>query len=148
MAQKPNAPFLGAGAGRGWFVRTAEASQLVAAVKEDGIERGLESLFVEAERVTKFGFTATELDRAKRNTARSLERAAAEKDNQQSADLAAEYSRNYLEGEPIPGIVYEQALYERFLPEITLDELNALARTWSPDREPRRDGERTGEGRS
>jgi zinc protease len=134
MAQKPNAPFLGAMAGRSGFVRTAEASQLAAAVKEDGIERGLEALFVEAERVTKFGFTATELDRAKRDTSRSLERAVAERNNQQSADLAAEYSRNFLEGEPIPGIVYEQALYERFLPTITLDELNSLARTWSPDR--------------
>jgi zinc protease len=133
MGQKPDAPFLGAAAGRGSFVRTAEGSQLAAAVKEDGIDRGLEALFVEAERVTKFGFTATELDRVKRNMARSIERAAAEKDNQQSADLAAEYSRNYLEREPIPGIVYEDALYKRFLPGITLEELNALARTWSPE---------------
>ena len=133
MAQKPDAPFLGAGAGRTSFVRTAEMLSLVAAVKEDGVERGLEALFVEAERVTRFGFTATELDRQKRRVARSLEQAVAEKDNQQSADLAAEYSRNYLEGEPIPGIVYEHALYDRFLPGIAVEEINALARTWSPD---------------
>ena len=134
MAQKPDAPFLGAGAGRGSLVRTAEASTLSAAVKDDGVERGLEALFVEADRVARFGFTATELDRQKRDIARSLERAVTEKDNQNSADLAAEYSRNFLEGEPIPGIVYENELYKRFLPEITLDEVNALARTWSPDR--------------
>ena len=133
MAQQPDAPFLGAGAGRTSFVRTAEMLSLVAAVKEDGVERGLEALFVEAERVTRFGFTATELERQKRRVARSLEQAVAEKDNQQSADLAAEYSRNYLEGEPIPGIVYEHALYDRFLPGIAVEEVNALARTWSPD---------------
>ena len=36
--------------------------------------------------------------------------------------------------EPIPGIVYESDLYKRFLPEITLAEINALAKTWSPTR--------------
>jgi len=134
ISQKPDAPFLGANTGRGSLVRGAEASTLSAVVKESGIEQGLQSLFVEADRVEKFGFTATELDRQKRNISRSLERAVLEKDNHESADLAAEYSRNFLEGEPMPGIVYENELYKRFLPQITLPELNALARTWSPDR--------------
>ena len=31
-------------------------------VKEDGIARGLDAVFTEAERVARFGFTATELD--------------------------------------------------------------------------------------
>ena len=48
MAQKPDAPFLGAGAGRGQFVRPLEVSTLSAGVKEDGIERGLDALFTEA----------------------------------------------------------------------------------------------------
>jgi len=134
IAQKPNAPFLAANTGRGGLVRTAEASTLSAVVKETGIEQGLQALFVEADRVEKFGFTATELERQKRSIARNLERAVLEKDNHESADLAAEYSRNFLEGEPMPGIVYENELYKRFLPQITLQELNALARTWSPDR--------------
>ena len=65
----------------GSFVRTKEVSTLSARVKDDGIERGLEALFVEAERVARFGFTATELDRQKRNILRGFERAVAEKDN-------------------------------------------------------------------
>ncbi len=134
MAQKPDAPFLGAGAGRGQFVRTAEISTLSAGVKEDGIERGLEALFTEAERVVRFGFTETELDRQKRNIMRGLERAVAEKENQPSAPLADEYTRNFTDQEPIPGIEYEAALHARFLPEITLAEINALAKEWVPDR--------------
>ncbi len=133
MARKPDAPFLGASAGRGRLVRTAEASMLRAMVKDGGVAPGLEALFVEANRVAKFGFTASELERQKVALARSLERAVVEKDHEQSADLAAEYSRNFLQDEPIPGIVYENDLYTRFLPGITLDEVNALARTWSPD---------------
>ncbi|MEO7192249.1 MAG: insulinase family protein [Vicinamibacterales bacterium] len=134
IAEKPNAPFLAAHASRGQIVRTAEAATLGAVVKEDGIEKGLESIFAEAQRVAQFGFTATELDRQKVSSLRRLERAITEKDNQQSADLAAEYSRNYLNGEPIPGIVYENALYQRFMPGITLAEINQLAKTWWPDR--------------
>ncbi len=132
MAQKPDAPFLGAGAGRSGIVRTAESQALVATVREGEIERGLEALFVEMARVARFGFTTAELERQKRIVARSIERAVAERENQQSADLAAEYSRNYLEGEPIPGIVYESGLFDRFLPSITLDEVNTLGRTWAP----------------
>ena len=134
MAQKPDAPFLGAGAGRGQFVRTAEISTLSAGVKEDGIERGLEAVFTEAERVVRFGFTETELDRQKRNIMRGLERAVAEKENQPSGPLADEYTRNFTAQEPIPGIEYEAALHARFLPEITLAEINALAKEWVPDR--------------
>lgn len=132
MAQKPDAPFMGANTGRGSFVRTKNAVELDALVKDDGIERGLDALFTENERVAKFGFTATELDRQKTNVARSLERAVAEKDNQESASLAAEFIRNFLEKESIPGIVYESDLYTRFLPQITLAEINALAKNWVP----------------
>ena len=39
-----------------------------------------------------------------------------------------------MQQEPIPGIAYEYGLDQRFLPEITLAEVNALARDWVPDR--------------
>ncbi len=133
LAQKPDAPFLAAGTGRGSFVRTAEATSISALVKEDGVAKGLEALFAETARVAQFGFTATELERQKQNTLRSLERAVAEKDKQNSGALADEFVRNFTTNEPIPGIVYEQGLSQRFLPEITLGELNALAKTWIPD---------------
>jgi zinc protease len=133
LAQKPDAPFLAAGASRGLFVRTREASTLTAIVKEDAVDRGLEALFLEAERVVKFGFTATELDRQKKNILRRFEQLLAEKDTHQSATLAAEYGRNFTNGEPIPGIAYEFDLQQRFLPEITLAEVNSLAKEWAPD---------------
>lgn len=132
MAQKPDAPFLAAGTGRGAFVRSEQATSLSALVKEDGVTRAVDALFTETARVAQFGFTATELDRQKQNMLRSMERAAAEKDKQSSGPLADEYVRNFTTGEPIPGIVYEQQMYTRFLPEITLAEVNALAKTWIP----------------
>jgi zinc protease len=134
MTQKPDAPFLGAGAGEESFVRTKHARVLSANVTEGGIERGLDAILTEAERVARFGFTSTELDRARANLARSVERAVIEKENQQSGTLADEFIRNFLQREPIPGIVYENELYKRFLPQITLAEINSLAKDWTPNR--------------
>ena len=134
LSRAPNAPFLAAGVGSGAIVRTEEASILNAAAKENQAEAGLAALFAETARVTQFGFTATELDRAKQNLLRSYDQAVTEKDNEPSGSFAAEYGRNFTTQEPMPGIVYEQHLHHRFLPSITLDEVNALAKDWSPDR--------------
>jgi zinc protease len=57
----------------------------------------------------------------------------AERDRSDSGPLADEYVRNFIHNEPIPGIVYEYGLSQRFTPEITLAEVNALAREWVPD---------------
>jgi zinc protease len=134
LAQQPDPPFLNASAGHGLFVRSTEATVLSATVREDGIARGLESLFTENERVARFGFTETELDRQKTSLLRRMEQAVAEKDKQDSSRFAAEYTRAYTQAEPIPGIEYENELYRRFVPAFTLADVNALARTWSPDR--------------
>ena len=133
IAQAPNAPFLAARTGRGFLVRTEEATTLDALVAKGGVERGLAALLAEVDRVARFGFTATELDREKLNLQRGLQRAANEKDKSPSGPLADEFVRNFIQAEPIPGIVYEFGLNQRFLPEITLAEVNSLAEDWMPD---------------
>jgi zinc protease len=131
LAQKPDPPFVGGGASIGPFgIRGKEAASLNAMVKETGIERGIEVLLTEALRVARHGFTPSEFDRQKKDMLRGIEQQATEKDKQQSAMLANEYMRHALVQEPIPGIVYEYELYQRFLPEITLAEINALATKW------------------
>ncbi len=132
LAQKPDAPFMGAGTSRGQFVRTAEGVVLSALAKDGQVPGTLAALFREAERVTRFGFTQTELDRQRTDVLRSFEQAVTERRNQPSSQLAAEYIRHYLQGEPVPGIELEHELAGRFLPEVTLDEVNALARDWLP----------------
>jgi zinc protease len=134
MAQKPDAPFLDADTSRGLFVNTAEATTLSALVPDGGVERGLAALFTEADRVARFGFTQTELDRFRLNYQQAFAQLAASNDEHTSESLADEYIRNFMQQEPIPGIAYENGLVQRFLPEITLTDINALARDWVPDR--------------
>ena len=135
LAQQPDAPFMNAFANRGIFLaRTKEMASLSALVKEDGIERGLEALVSEAERVTRFGFTATELDRQKQARLRTYERLLAEKGNRLSGSRADEYVRNFLDQETLPTNEWELALHQRFLASITLDEVNKIAKDWFPER--------------
>jgi zinc protease len=135
MAQKADAPFLSAFVGRGPFITTSkDEADLNARVKEDGIDKGLDAVLTEADRVSRFGFTATELDRQKQNVLRSYERMIAEKENRESDSRADEYVRNFLTNEPLPGADLEYAMTQRFLPQITLDDVNAVAKNWFPDR--------------
>jgi zinc protease len=147
LAQKPDAPFLDAETNRGYFVRSTEATTLSALVADGGVEKGLASLFTEADRVARFGFTQTELDRYRSSYMQLFERLAASNDEHTSVSLADEFIRNFAQQEPIPGIAYENGLVRRFLPEITLADINGLAREWMPDRNrvvvvsaPKKDG--------
>ena len=134
ITQRPDAPFIGAGASRGSFVgRQLEPFSLGAAVKDGEVERGLEALLVEARRVDQYGLLQSELDRAKANTLRSYEVANAERDKSPSDSYAEEYIRNFLEGESIPGIAYEYEITQKLLPTISLADINRMASAWITD---------------
>jgi len=147
MAQKPGAPFLDAQTNRSIFVQSAEATTLIALVADGGVEKGLAALFAEADRVARFGFTQTELDRYRLTMLKFFEQLAASKDEHTSDSLADEFIRNFMQREPIPGIAYEYALVRRFMPEVTLADVNSLAGDWVPNRNrvvavsaPKKDG--------
>ncbi len=127
ILQKPDPPFLNAFSSIGRFIRTKEFYVLSASVKDNGIETGLEALLTEAERVRRHGFTQSELDRQKREMLRFIESIYNERDKTESSNYVSEYTRNFLENEPISGIEYEYELYNKYVPDITLDEVNALA---------------------
>ncbi len=130
IAQKADAPFLYGGASSEDLVRTASAYVQLGLAREGGVEPALEALLTEAERIDRHGFTASELERAKTLTRRRYEQATAEDGKSESNALAAEFSRHFLEGEPVPGIAGELALVARFLPGITLEEINQIGRDW------------------
>ena len=134
LAQKPESPFLFAGVGRGTFLsRSKDQASMFAQVKEGAVERGLDTLLGEMERVSRFGFTATELERQKQNVLRNYERNVMEKENRLASSRADEYVRNFLQNETLPSAEDEYSLHQRFLPEIKLEEINKLAKEWFPD---------------
>ena len=134
ITQKPDAPFLYAGSGYGGFIgRTIDVYSLSAAAKENQIEKSLELLLSENERVRQFGFTSTELDREKKDVLSMYENIAKEADKTVSATFADEFVRNYLTRECIPGYQKENEIVKEFLPGITLDEINKLGQSLTSD---------------
>jgi zinc protease len=127
LTQLADPPFINGYAGKGNFVRTEDVNYLYAMVKDGGVEKGLETILREAERARQFGFTATEFDRAKKNVIRSLEKALAEKDKQESGTLISQLVSNFLSESPITGIENSYELNKKMLPGITLDEVNKAA---------------------
>src|SRR5579884_4098499 len=136
LSQSASPPFLRAAADRELFPapRTKDEAVLQALVAADGVTRGLDALVTELERVAKFGFTATELARAKQAMMAVSERVVTESPDRESESRADEYTRNFLEDEALPTIWQELAFHRRFLPAISLAEMNALTNDWFPDR--------------
>ena len=135
LSQAANPPFLRAAADRELFPapRTRDEASLQALVTNDGVAKGLDALVTELQRVARFGFTATELTRAKQTLMNGSERVVTESPDRESASRADEYTRNFLENEALPTIWQELAFHRRFLPAITLAEMNALVNDWLPD---------------
>jgi zinc protease len=126
LREKPDPPIMGSQVSQGELVPEKSLFQLVAVVPEAGIEKGIQSLITEAERAVKFGFTEGEVNRQKSEIITSFENAYNERDKTNSASYAAEYTRNFLQNEPIPGIEFEYNFAKEYLQDISLEEINSL----------------------
>jgi zinc protease len=134
IAQKPESPFLYGFSGYGSFIgRSVDVYQLSAGAKENQMEKSIEVVLTENERVRQHGFTATELEREKKSLLSNYEKMAKESDKTESRQYADEYIRNYLDKECIPGIQKEFELAKEYMPGIALDEINNLGKDWITD---------------
>ncbi len=117
----------------GTYARSKEGFQGFAMVKDGGQLYALKVLLEETERAKRFGFTQTELDRAKAQILSNLERSYNNRDKTESDMLVDEYVRNFLEKEPIPGIAWEYEDTKKFLPSVSLAQTNEVIKKFVKD---------------
>ena len=127
IARRPDAPFLRASLGGGGVGRDVESVTVSARVNDGAIVQGLEALAQEVARLDQHGFGEAELDRAKKDLMARFQRAYNERDRAQSGQLASELLRYFLTDEGAPGIDAELDLVQRFVPGVTVAEVNAYA---------------------
>ena len=133
LQRKADAKILGAGVNFGNLSQEVATFSMGAAVADGKLEDGIALLAVEAKRAREFGFTASELDRAKKAITASYARGYSERDKTESPSFAAEYIRNFLIQEPSPGIEYEYRIIQQFLPGVTVPDASQLAKSLLSD---------------
>ena len=133
ITQQADAPFVYGGAEYGELVKSEDAFQMIAIPKEGKELEGLTALVLEAEKIKRFGFTNSELERAKTDYLKNLEKSFNERDNQKNNTLVREYVRNFLTQEPIPGIEWEYNTVKMMLPNLKVDMINQMAKSYVTD---------------
>lgn len=128
IRQNVDAPFIFAGTSYGKFVRSLDYFTANAVVPPGKALVGIQSLIEENERVAKHGFTQAELDRVKRSLLNSAERAFNEMDKVESRGIVGRYVNNFLEGRFAEGEAWKYDFYQKVMPQITLAEINDLAK--------------------
>jgi zinc protease len=131
LARKPEAPFIAAFGGFSTVVRTVDAFQRFAEVKDGKVEDALRALMTEVVRIEKHGITDSELARARTRMARQLEHAADSEDTLDSRVFTDEITRNFFVNEEMVGRTREHEMTLEILPTLTVAELNEIAGRFS-----------------
>lgn len=132
--QEADPPFLFGQSGYSDLIGTESAYYSRAVTNGDKILEGIKAVLLENERVRKYGFTESELEREKKALINNYEKAYNERNNQKSVNYANEYLRNFLlTEEPFPGMENEYEYCKTLVPGVTVEELNALADKWITD---------------
>ncbi len=120
----PNPPFLFAYGYYDSYIGDKDAFQALCYAKSDDIEYSYKTLLTELFRAYQSGFTASELERAKTQIVRDIEKQIDELDKTESRNHANKLIQYFLTETPMahPKQMLEYA--SQFLPKITLDEVN------------------------
>jgi zinc protease len=82
------------------------------------------------EKISRYGFSTTELDREKQSYLRNMEQSFKEMDKTPSLSFIKEYQEYFLHGDAAPGITWEYNFAKTHLPEITPADITALLKEY------------------
>ncbi len=126
LTQQADPPFLGGYSNYSDFLGNLDAFTSIAVAKEGNVERAIRAVLDENARVKQFGFTATELARAKQEFMTNVEQAYSERDKTRSVNYVNEYVQNFTDKEPYTSIEFYYNFLKKEQDGIKLQEVNAL----------------------
>jgi zinc protease len=133
MLQVENPPMISAYSAYGSLTKFQNSfTTSISALNNDPV-RSFKAAITENERVRRYGFTETELERAKSRLLVSAERAYNEKEKQQSQAIIYQYVSHFNNQNPAPGAEYNYEFMKEYLPTITLEQVNSLSKKWMTD---------------
>ena len=133
LLQKGNPPFINGGIGFSGFMRGYNSYNISTTAKPNEEDVALEAILTENERVKRYGFTPSELERIKTNTLVGLESAYKEKDKTDNESYIEEMQAHFLENEPMVDFEYYYQTAKALIPTITVEDIATLAKDWYTD---------------
>lgn len=127
QTEQGKVPFSEAEIGYSNYFRDVDTYSCYARCAPDKVTETLTALADENERINRYGFSATELERAKKKLLAKYYRWYEERDKTASDLYADECQVNYLSGTPMPGIDFEYHFLLNALPIVSVDMVNKLA---------------------
>ncbi|SFD04393.1 M16 family metallopeptidase [Spirosoma endophyticum] len=126
LTQQADPPFLGGYSNYSDFLGNLDAFTSIAVAKEGNVERAIRAVLNENARVKQFGFTPTELARAKQEFLTNVEQAYSERDKTRSANFVNEYVQNFTDKSPYTSIEFYYNFLKKEQDGIKLAEVNEL----------------------
>ncbi|BAU54075.1 M16 family metallopeptidase [Mucilaginibacter gotjawali] len=133
LSRLADPPFVNGGAGISDFIGGLDCYDASVVAKPGELEKGFKAVWRETERVKRFGFTATELQRAKAGLLTSVESSYKEQNKTNSEFYVKQYQEYFLKNTPALGIAASYKLVKNYLPGITLAEVNRLTAEYIRD---------------
>jgi len=133
LLQKGVPPFVNGYSQKGGFVRGYDVYTIGAGANPNEEGKALEAILIETEKVKRYGFLNSELDRAKANLLTAIESQYKQKDKISNDNFCSDISSNFLTAEPMPGIDFTYAFAKQIIPAITVEEISAKAKEWIKD---------------
>lgn len=130
LSKKAEPVFLQGSAGITPLMGGLDMYKLSVIAKPGGLEKGFKAVWRESRRMQLFGFTLTELTRARQNYLSSTEAIVKEKDKVNSDVYTQAYLNYFLKQSAAPGIDKESELINRFIPQISLEQVNEFSKEY------------------
>ena len=128
LAENPDCPFLQVSGDDDDYLlaKTKAAFQMMGVPKEGRDMETLHAMICEARRVAKFGFAATEYERAKADYLSALEKQYTNRAKITNAQYGDDCRDNYLANEPIPSIEMLYQIMNQIAPNIPVEVINQV----------------------
>lgn len=126
LALKADCPFTQAGVSYGayWVSKTKDALNVSIMPKSGKDVEAFQVVMQELERASRFGFTGTEVFRAKEEFISSLETLYNNRDKQKHNFYTQQYVRHFLEGNAIPDLETEFQIYKLFAQQLPAEAMS------------------------
>lgn len=128
LSEKPDAPFAGAGVDCGSYLSNISKDALTfqAVAKPGKDQEALKALYREAMRARKFGFAASEYDRARQEYLSQLEQRYTNREKMTNHQFVNACVENFLDNEPMPSVEWEYTMMSQILPNLPVDVVNQV----------------------